>query len=137
MPTYRIIDRTTGQRVPGVGNVLADSPFFSLSAKLGMGDDPAFDEARYEVEQVSPNPPSVVYTVVQAARGGDVHQSPWEVCTTGDRGRAMQEAERVGGGNGSEGGSGNGNGKGNGRGPAMVIEESVEVNRIARKERRS
>lgn len=121
MPTYRITHRATGDRI-GPASIIADNPqsaFYSTVTTGPDAHDPEFWE-RYDVTMTNQKPDPVVCTVVRADPGGG---RPWEVMTTGDRGRALREVREMG-----ERGQGNG---------VSVVEEGVEVNRVAAKGRRS
>lgn len=107
MPTYRIRD-LTGKILDAA--VQADSEFSAGAA---------YDLDAVTIEEISPNPAAVIYTVtfpLQTARGIETV----EVCSTGDRQAALREMAR-----------------GNGNGNRTLIEESREVNRQQAKGRRS
>lgn len=102
MPTYRVISATGQVLDPAVQ---ADSQFSALS---GHPDDAT-------AREISPNPPSVVYTVGRLEQTG---QGPVvvEVMTTGSRATALREMGTPG---------------------RSLIEESPEANRAAARSRRS
>lgn len=114
MPTYRIVERVSSRVV--VPSRVADSEF---SALAGFLDSP--DGVEYEAVLVSVNPPAMVFTVVRqevTARGVEVV----EVCTTGDRETALRESIRA---------------NGNGGGARSIVEETVAMNRVTARGRRS
>jgi hypothetical protein len=116
MPTFRITNRKTGRVEAGAGSVVADDALSAYSRAIGLGDDALSD---YLIEQVSPNPEPKVFTILRQDHEGRV----WEVLTTGDRERALEEIAR-------RGGAGAGSGY-------SSIEEGVDVNRLESKRRRS
>lgn len=123
MPTYRIRD-LDGKILDAA--VQADSEF---SASAG------YDIDIVTVEEISPNPPAVVYTIAFPLE--TLHGTKMvEVCSTGSRETAEREMRRENGNGNGNGGNGNG-GNGNGKATRTLIEESREVNRQRAKERRS
>jgi len=112
MPTYKITEKSTGERVGGT--IIADNPFSAYAQETGLGDESFLD---YTIDQISPNPEPRVFTVLRLDHEGRL----WEVAASGDRGRALAEMERHGG--AAKGFS--------------LIDEGVDVNRIESRKRRS
>lgn len=115
MPTYRIrgLDGKTLEAA-----IQADSEFSAAAA---------YDLNMVTVEEISPNPPAMVYTIafpLETIHGVEII----EVGSTGSRATALRELSRE---------NGNGGGNGNGKPLRTLIEESREINQQRAKERRS
>lgn len=107
MPTYRVTNRSSGRQV---WNGPADD---ALSAYGQAGVLTEDDMAAHDVVMVSAQPEAKVCTVMRIGHDGVL----WEVMTTGSRDRAMEEVQ--------------------GRQDLSVVEETVQVNRVTSKGRKS
>lgn len=119
MPTWKITDRRAGIDRRVGGNLIADTDLSALAQVVIDRGDVALVSDDYLVEKVSDQPEPRVYTVVRQD-----HEDPgkvWEVMTTGSRDEGIGEV-----------------GRGQARGQVRsLVEETVGVNRVTAKGRRS